>query len=46
MELSEIRYVVKNGRRNAHLFCDKCLIWILGRAFNRHRVKCLLKHNG
>jgi hypothetical protein len=45
MELVEIRYVIKNGRKNAHSYCDKCLLWISCRAFNRHRVKCSIKNN-
>lgn len=45
MELVEIRYVIKNGRKNAHSYCDTCLLWISCRTFNRHRVKCSIKNN-
>ena len=45
MELVEIRYVIKNGRRNAHSLCDKCGVWISCRVLNRHKVKCVAEKN-
>jgi DNA (cytosine-5)-methyltransferase 3A len=39
MELTPIKYIIKNNRKNAYCFCEVCKDWILCRVYNRHKHK-------
>ena len=39
MELTTIKYITKNNRKNAYCFCEVCKDWVLCRVYNRHKHK-------
>lgn len=39
MELTTIKYIIKNNRKNAYCFCEVCKDWVLCRVYNRHKHK-------